>query len=88
MGAPRRSLASRVGRILAHVQHGVDVGVSWGLRKLREVGEAGPTAPPRGVAGSARELGRKALGFVGAVGDEYYRRYQELKTRSGSKQEP
>jgi hypothetical protein len=51
---------------------------------MREVGrKPGTTVPPQShpYLSKAETVGRGALQFLGTLGDAYYRKYQELKSK-------
>lgn len=73
------SVARVIGKGYAHVQHAMDRVVEWGFMRMKEQGGAhGEQA--KTVTEKATSVGRGVLGFLGTLGDAYYRTYEELKS--------
>ncbi len=87
----KRTAAAFIGKNAAIIQHMIDSLVAWGVRKLKEADTEEKIIDekePEGTAALAKKaerLGRAALGFIGTVGDTYYRTYDHLKAKSEKK---
>jgi hypothetical protein len=66
-----------LGKGWAHVQHGMDKAIGWGIKRMREAGEA-EAKPAEGKVG---KVGRGVLKFFGQLGDAYYETYEDLKRK-------
>lgn len=77
------SFAIVIGKGFAHVQHLTDRVIGWGLKKMKETGEAPPSAKNDKAAGKAEKAVRGTLKFFGTMGDAYYTKYEELKKKNG-----
>lgn len=73
------SIARVIGKGYAHVQHGMDRVAEWGFARLKEQGNVQPSKA-KTVTEKATSVGRGVLGFLGTLGDAYYRTYEELKS--------
>ena len=74
------SVARVIGKGYAHVQHGIDRVVEWGFMRMKEQGDTQPKEA-KTVTEKAASVGRGVLGFLGTLGDTYYRTYEDLKKR-------
>lgn len=82
MGSRADTIARLAGKSYAYVQHGMDRVIAFGFAAMRQAGE--DTAAPaksRGIASRVGQAGRGLLGFLGTMGDTYFRTYEELKHR-------
>ena len=77
-------MAQVIGKGFAYVQHGMDRVIEWGLASMKKAGEA-PVNKKESSENPQLDriklMGRKTLGFIGTLGDEYYRTYEELKAK-------
>ena len=71
-------LAELLGTGYAHVQHWMDLGIEWGLKRMEDASKAAPQKPAR-EQGKAERFGRGILGFFGKAGSAYYATYEKLK---------
>jgi hypothetical protein len=72
------SLAALLGAGYAHVQHWMDLGIEWGLKRMEDASKAAPAKGAR-EPGKAERIGRGILGFLGGMGSAYYATYEKLK---------
>lgn len=76
------SLARLLASSAAHLQHGMDQVIAWGFRSMKHAGEQkSPSKEPPTVLARGKTIGRGLLSFLGTVGEEYYKTYEELKQR-------
>ena len=66
--------AKTLGSGCAHVQHGVDKAAEWGFAKLKDI-------EGKGKGRGKENIGRSVLGFFGQMGENYYKKYEELKKK-------
>ncbi len=73
--------ARTVGQTLATVQHLIDLGVSWGFRKLKNVEgtEEVRTMKNAKCLQKPLRIARSVVAFIGRTGDAYYEWYGKLK---------
>ena len=74
--------ADSIGHGLAYLQDGVDDVCKWGFAKMRSIGYSKMPKQKREenrCVYGAKKLGRGTLGFLGNIGDAFYRKYTELK---------
>ena len=74
------SVARVIGKGYAHVQHGMDRVVEWGFARLKEQGDT-QSDEAKTVSEKAASVGRGVLGFLGTLGDTYYKTYGDLKKK-------
>ncbi len=70
-----------IGKTFAYVQHGMDKVIAWGFSTMEEASKT-PTQkkPSRNLfLRETARAGRGLLRFVGTLGTEYYKKYDELK---------
>lgn len=74
--------ARLVGHGLAHVQNGFDFAADLGFVLLKKAGK-GANKPPKKDENKyvyqAKRTARNTMRFLGILGDEYYKKYEELK---------
>lgn len=76
------SLAAFLGTSYAHVQHGIDLVIGWGFRKMKEQGiDSGHNKAKKPVS-KVESTVRSALHFLGSAGDAYMKKYEELKKKT------
>lgn len=80
-------VASSIGRGLAHVQSTVDDVLSWGFRGLKKAASKGKTPiKDDGTIKSKLKRGlKKCAGFLGEVGDSFYKKYEDIKAEKKNK---
>lgn len=77
-----KAWARTLGAGMANIQHGVDTLAEWGFKQLKTAGE-----PPKKdrtknrYLRSAKRITKGTIGFLGQLGDNYYKKYEELKRR-------
>lgn len=77
-----KAWARTLGSGLAHIQHGLDKGAEWGFEKLKQAGSAPKKDKTKNkYLKQAKKVGKGTLGFLGQMGENYYKRYEELKKR-------
>ncbi len=79
-----KAWARTLGFSLAHVQDGVDRCVEWGFAKLKQTGDT-PKKEERirnPYLKNTLQVTRGTLGFLGLLGENYYRKYEELKRKA------
>jgi hypothetical protein len=79
----KRTLASHIGCGLAHVQHTIDRSIEWGFHNIRKAGERKikkKKNESKYVFG-LKKGSQKTLAFLGTLGDAFYEKYDDLKTR-------
>lgn len=84
MGHQIDSLARLLGNAYAHVQHGIDVAIEWGFRKMEEQAKSAPkkgAKKPTGVAGNVAGFAKGFFSVLGEAGGAYFRTYSDLKKR-------
>ena len=84
MKKPKRSWAQLIGGGLAYAQHAGDCAVTWCFRTLRSAGESRESrqaSKRHPVLRGAQRAGKGVLAFLGQLGDSYYEKYGELKSR-------
>lgn len=76
--------ASMIGHGFAHLQDGIDMIVDFGFKQLKKAGdhkvENEKSQNPYVV--HAKKFGLGATKFLGILGDEYYKKYAELKRKT------
>lgn len=73
------TLAETLGAGYAHVQHWMDLGIEWGLKRMQDASAAGPAKTAGKTPGTVERIGRGVLGFFGRAGSAYYETYGKLK---------
>ncbi len=68
-------LAETLGKGYAYIQHGIDRAIGWGFERMRDAGEI----EVQKSDGKIVNASKKALSFLGAAGDAYYKTYDKLK---------
>lgn len=78
-----KAWAKTLGGLAAHLQHGIDKGVEFGFVKLKEAGKkpAKKAAPKNKYVRGAVTGGKSAVTFLGQLGEDYYKKYEELKKK-------
>ncbi len=73
--------AMLIGNGLAYLQNAADNVAEWGFSRMKKVSEEKPEVDPAvsPVIGKVKAAGKKTVGFLGNLGDAYYRHYEELK---------
>jgi len=74
-------VARTVGGGFARIQHGLDKLFEFGFEKMQKTGNT--TKPPKKnenkyMAG-AKRAGKETVSFLGALGEGFYKRYEQLK---------
>lgn len=78
----KKSLAKRLGAGLARVQALGDDVINLGFRSLKNVGSGKPKK--QGAVGKAM---RSTARFLGEMGQEFYQKYDQIKSEKGKRQE-
>ena len=76
-------VAKVIGHSLAHLQDGIDFFADAGFKALKKVGEAKEKRLKKDgnkYAYAAKKGGKEVLKFLGMAGDEFYNKYEELKS--------
>lgn len=76
-----KAWAKTLGSAGAHLQHGLDKGAEWGFAKLKQAGSA-PKKKDKTknkYLRTAKQAGRGTVTFLGQLGENYYKKYEELK---------
>ena len=76
--------AKLLGRAAAHLQNGIDGLADAGFRGLKQIGKK-PLKKKKDenpTLFTAKKIGQGLLSFVGTMGDEFYNKYQELKSNA------
>lgn len=79
--------AELIGNGMAYLQNAADNVAEWGFSRMKKVSEEEPKIDPASsrVIGRVKAAGKKTVGFLGNLGDAYYKHYEELK--KGAKKE-
>ncbi|MDA1209233.1 MAG: hypothetical protein O2904_04360 [bacterium] len=79
----KQTLASHIGCGLAHVQHTIDKSIEWGFHSLRKAGESKlkKQKNENKYLFGLKKGGKHTLAFLGTLGDAFYEKYDDLKTR-------
>ena len=77
----KKSFAKRLGAGLARVQALGDDVISMGFQGLKNVGKSKPKN--QGVVGGAL---RSSARFFGELGQEFYQKYEQIKSEKGKRQ--
>lgn len=79
-----------IGIAFAQVQHIVDLGLEWGVKKLQSIPEDENTITnPQIIHQKVLKMGKNGLKFIGQIGVSYYEEYKRLKTKkTGVKKAP
>ena len=77
----KHRIATFIGKSYAHVQHGLDCLLEWGVTKMKQ---AEPVPPDRRNNANryvhlAETAVRGTLGFIGTMATSYFEKYRELK---------
>lgn len=68
--------AKKIGKVLAFLQVTVDFVLLYGFHKLKKA-----SSSTKGKQSEAGKAARKALNYVGEVGESYYLEYERLKQK-------
>jgi uncharacterized membrane protein YebE (DUF533 family) len=71
-----------LGDCFAQLQNSIDTVASWGFGKLKNLGAQNT----KKESGKIAKVGRGIAGFLGEMGTEYYKKYEELKQKKNHKQ--
>lgn len=73
--------AKTIGSACAHLQHGLDKSAEWGFGKLKEAGGASKKndTTKNKYLRETKKFAKGTIGFLGQLGDGYYKKYEELK---------
>lgn len=76
--------AKLVGRGFAQLQNVVDEVIDFGFKQLKKAGEhpVKPTEKGNPYLQKAKKVGLGAIKFLGVLGDEYYKKYGDLKRKT------
>lgn len=70
------NIAQKLGYGLAILQHNFDKFFAWGFEEMKKTSEK-KTKNSSKFTGVLKKIG----GFLGVMGEEYYRKYEELKKK-------
>lgn len=85
MEKKEKSAAESIGTLLAIVQSGFDDLFQFAFKKLKTLDEKKAPEDPENLKEQAMYAARKSAGFLGNLGDSYYKKYEELKAKKRSK---
>lgn len=71
-----------IGHGYAHVQHGMDLVIEWGFKKIKETEKqqkADTIEQKPTYTGRVKTAARGVFGFIGTAGQSYFAKYEELK---------
>lgn len=69
-------LSRLIGRVLAWVQHFIDLIISWAFGILKK-----KSGQPENGDNKVVRVGKRIGGFIGEAGTEYYKVYEKLKNK-------
>ncbi|MFC1615703.1 hypothetical protein ACFL21_01055 [Patescibacteria group bacterium] len=81
MAKKKNGVATSVGKGLAHVQSVFDDVLSWSFRGLKKVAQKGkdPVKDDGTIKAKLKKGFKKSAGFLGEIGDSFYRKYEDIK---------
>jgi len=69
------------------LQHSVDYAVESGCKALKDVSKkkSKPAKNENKYLSKAKKFGKDSIGFLGSIGDEYYKKYEKIKADKAGK---
>ena len=83
MKSMKKSVPQKIGSTLAVFQGLCDDLMQFGFKKLKQAGKKkpGPKKDVKTVIGKSKKYARLSAGFLGEIGDSFYKTYEEIKAR-------
>ncbi|PIQ77285.1 hypothetical protein COV82_05280 [Candidatus Peregrinibacteria bacterium CG11_big_fil_rev_8_21_14_0_20_46_8] len=85
--SPKKSLPSTIGSILAIIQSAFDDLFAFIFKRVRDAGkvERKPSGDPDSIKERAIDAAQKSAEFFGEMGESFYEKYEDIKSRKRAK---